>query len=155
MARQHNTPAKTFQQRQTERRLADGQNQDRAIVHDMAKKYSCTNSIARDFAGQCHERITDVDFDLVCSQLALDFWVDPPEVARPVVDVLRELEVERRRYLAALTQLHDRLLAFTKTDLIHEHLPLPIEHYQEQVRDRLFPDLTLRPPQKLAASGER
>jgi hypothetical protein len=26
----------------------------------MAKKYSCTNSIARDFAGQCDERITDV-----------------------------------------------------------------------------------------------
>src|SRR5262249_9058328 len=48
----------------------------------------------------------------------------------------------------------DRLLAFTKPDL-HEHLPLPIEHYQEQVRDRLFPDLTLPPGQKLAASGPR
>lgn len=153
MARRHpKTHTKTFQQRQTERHLADAQ--DRAIVEDMAKKYTCTNSIARDFAGQCHERITDVDFDIVCSQLALDFWADPPEAARPVVDVLRELAAERRRYLAALTQLHDRLLAFTTTDPIHEHLPLPIEHYQEQVRDRLFPDLTLPPAQKPAVAGQ-
>ena len=36
MARPHKTPAKTFQQRQTERRLADAQ--DRAIVEGMAKK---------------------------------------------------------------------------------------------------------------------
>jgi hypothetical protein len=153
MARQHNkTPAKTFQQKQTERHRADAQ--DRAIVEDMAKKYTCTNSIAHDFASQCHERITDVDFDLVCSKLALDFWADPPEAARPVVDVLRELETERRRYLAALTQLQERLLAFTRTDLIHEHLPLPIEHYQEQVRDQLFPDLVLQPAQKVAASSD-
>lgn len=153
MARRHpKTPAKTFQQRQTERHLADAQ--DRAIVEDMAKKYTCTNAIAHDFASQCHERINDVDFDIVCSQLALDFWADPPEAAQPVVEVLRELAAERRRYHAALTQLQDRLLAFTKTDL-HEHLPLPIEHYQEQVRDRLFPDLTLPPGQNLAASGPR
>jgi hypothetical protein len=151
MARRHNkkTTAKTFQQRQTERQ-ADAQ--DRAIVEEMAKKYTCTNSIAHDFAGQCHERIVDVDFDLLCSKLALDFWADPPEAARPVVDVLRELEAERRRYLAALTQLRERLLAFTRTAAIHEHLPLPIEHYQAQVRDALFPDLTLRPVQAPAAS---
>jgi hypothetical protein len=154
MARRHpKTHAKTFQQRQTERHLADAQ--DRAIVEDMAKKYTCTNSIARDFASQCHERITDVDFDIVCSQIALDFWADPPAAAQPVVDVLRELATERRRYLAALTQLQDRLLAFTKTDLIHEHLPLPIEHYQEQIRDRLFPDLAPPPAQNLSASGQR
>ena len=91
----------------------------------------------------------------MCDLYRLEFWADPPEAAQPVVEVLRELAAERRRYHAALTQLQDRLLAFTKTDLIHEHLPLPIEHYQEQVRDRLFPDLELRPAQKLAASGQR
>ena len=140
MARRHpKTHAKTFQQRQTERHLADAQ--DRAIVEDMAKNYTCTNSIARDFASQCHERITDVDFDIVCSQLALDFWADPPEAARPVVDVLRELAAERRRYLAALTQLHDRLLAYNTTDPIHEHLPRPIEHYQERSVTRRLEEL--------------
>lgn len=152
MARRHTkTPARTVQQRQTERHLEDAQ--DRAIVEGMAKKYTCTNSIAHDFASQCHERITDLDFDLLCSKLALDFWADPPEAARPVVDVLRDLEAERRRYLAALTQLRERLLELTRTNAIHEHLPLPIEHYQEQVRNRLFPNLTLRPVQKLAASS--
>ena len=145
-------PVKTFQQRQTERHLADAR--DRAIVEDMAKNYTCTTSIAHDFAGQCHVRITDVDFDLICNQLALDFWADPPEAARPVVDVLRELAAERRRHLAVLTQLQERFLVFTRTNPIHEHLPLPIEHYQVQVRDRLFPDLTLPPVQKLAAAGD-
>lgn len=154
MARRHpKTHAKTFQQQQTERHQADAQ--DRAIVEEMAKKYTCTNAIAHDFASQCHERLTDVDFDILCSQLALDFWADAPDAAQPVVEVLRELAAERRRYHAALTQLQARLLAFTRTDLIHEHLSLPIEHYQEQVRDRLFPDLTLRPAEKLAASSQR
>jgi hypothetical protein len=76
----------------------------------MAKKYTCTNAIAHDFASQCHERITDVDFDILCSQLALDFWPTPPEAAQPVVEVLRELAAERRRYHAALTQLQNRCL---------------------------------------------
>ena len=66
-----------------------------------------------------------------------------------------ELAAERRRYHAALTQLQQRLLAFTQTNIIHEHLTLPSEHYQQQVRDRLFPDLELRAAQKLAASGQR
>jgi hypothetical protein len=153
MARRNTkSPTKTFQQRQTERHLADAQ--DRAIVEDMAKKYTCTNSIAHDCAGQCHDRITDVDFDLICNRLALDFWADPPEAARPVVEVLRELEAERQRHLAALTQLQERFLVFTRTNPIHEHLPLPSEHYQAQVRDRLFPDLPLPSVQKLASTGD-
>lgn len=152
MARGHNKTTKTFQQRQTERHLDDAK--DRAIVEDMAKKYTCTNSIARDFASQCHERITDVDFDLLCSRLALDFWADPPEAAQPVVGVLRDLEAERQRYLVALTQLRDRLVELTRTNAFHEHLPLPIEHYQALVRDRLFPDLKLRPVQNHAASRD-
>ena len=76
------------------------------------------------------------------------------DVGQPVVEVLRELAAERRRYHTALTQLQQRLLAFTQTNIIHEHLPLPIEHYQQLVRDRLFPDLPLPPTQKLAASGQ-
>jgi hypothetical protein len=154
MARQQTkTPAKTFQQRQTERHLEDAQ--DRAIVENMAKNYTCTNSIAHDFAGQCEERLVDLDFDLLCSKLALDFWADPPEAARPVVDVLRDLEAERQRYLAALNQLRERLLELTRTNAVHEHLPLPIEQYQQRVRDRLFPNLTLRPVQDPAAVRDR
>lgn len=132
-------PAKTFQQRQTERRQREV-DQDHAIVEDMASKYSCSNSVARDFAGQCEERIVDLDFDLLCSSLALDFWASPPERARPVVDVLRELADERQRYRDALARLRERLLDLTKSEATHQHLDLPIEHYRQQVRQRLFPD---------------
>ncbi|MEZ4361615.1 MAG: hypothetical protein R3B48_26825 [Kofleriaceae bacterium] len=137
--RQKKTNAKTFQQRQTERRLRD--EQDRAVVEDMASKFTCSNAVARDFAGQCEERIVDLDFDLICSTLALDFWADPPEPARPVAELLREVDAERRRHKRALEQLRDRLLELTKSETSHHHLALPIEHYQEQVRQRLFPDL--------------
>jgi hypothetical protein len=148
----HKTPTKTFQQRQTEQRLSD--DKDRAIVEDMASRFSCSSGVANDFAGQCEERIVDLDFDLICSEIALGFWVDPPDAARPVVDVLRELEAERRRHLAALTQLRERLLALTRGEAAHHHLTLPIGHFQGLVRDRLFPDLKLRPVQNSAHSGE-
>lgn len=107
-----------------------------------------------DFAGQCQERITDLDFDLICSELALGFWADPPAAAGPVVDVLRELEAERRRSMAALSQLRERLLELTKGAAAHQHLGLPISHYQGLIRDRLFPGLKLRPVQNSADSGE-
>ena len=114
--------------------------QDRAIVEDMASKFSCSNGVARDFAGQCEERLVDLDFDLLCSQLALDFCSSPPERARPVVDVLRELADERQRHRDALAKLRERLLDFTGSDAPHHHLDLPIEHYRQQVRQALFPD---------------
>jgi hypothetical protein len=71
MARQHKTAPKTFQQRQTEQRLSD--DKDRAVLEDMASRFSCSSGVAKDFAGQCEERITDLDFDLICSELALGF----------------------------------------------------------------------------------
>lgn len=156
MAHPHNkTHAKTFQQRQTERRLREErEDKDRAVVEDMASRFSCSDGVALDFAGQCEERLVDLDFDLICSKLALDFWADPPDAAHPVVDLLRELESERQRHRDALTQLRQRLLELTKNAAAHHHLPVPIERYQEQVRDRLFPDLKLRPVQNPAVSGE-
>ena len=142
MARPHGkTQPKTFQQRQTERRLRD--QEDRAVVEDMAAHFTCSNGVARDFAGQCGERIQDLDFDLICSRLALDFWTAPPASTHPVVDVLRELELERQRHKHALEQLRERLLEITKSETGHQHLDLPIEHYREQVRQQLFPDLEL------------
>ena len=137
--RKQHSHAKTFQQRQTERHHRPVE-QDRAIVEDMASKFSCSNGVARDFAGQCEERLVDLDFDLLCSQLALDFCSSPPERARPVVDVLRELADERQRHRDALAKLRERLLDFTGSDAPHHHLDLPIEHYRQQVRQALFPD---------------
>lgn len=129
---------KTFQQRQAEKHAAAAR--DRAMVEDMASKYTCSNGVAHDFAGQCEERMDDLDFDLLCSQLALDFWASPPAAAQPVVDLLRELADERRRHQAALASLRERLLETTSNEVIHQHLELPIDHYRQQVRDRLFPD---------------
>jgi len=152
MARNQNKPPKTFQQRQTEQRLRDDHN--RAVVESMASQFSCSHSVAHNFADQCEDRIRDLDFDLICGKLALDFWVDPPEAARPVVDVLRALEAERQRHMAALGQLRERLLELIKSEAVHQHLSLPTAHYQELVRDRLFPGLKLRPVQNPAVSGE-
>ena len=138
--------AKTFQQRQTERRHRQREvEQEQAIVEDMASKFSCSNGVARDFAGQCEERLVDLDFDLLCSQLALGFWASPPERARPVVDILRELTDERQRHRDVLARLRERLLDFTRSEATHHHLDRPIEHYRQQVRQRLFPD-PLPPP---------
>jgi hypothetical protein len=137
MARRPNrSHGKTFQQRQAERKANEAR--DRATVEDMATKYSCSNGIARDFAGQCEERIEDLDFDLLCSAMALDFWSSPPPAAQPVVDLLRELADERRRHQAALTTLRERLLETTRMEALHHHLDLPIEHYRKQVRERLL-----------------
>jgi len=79
----------------------------------------------------------------------------PARCCSPCGRCLRELEAERRRHLAAITQLRERLLELAKGAAAHQHLTLPIEHYQGLVRDRLYPDLKLRPVQNSATSGER
>lgn len=137
--RKNKAHIKTFQQRQTERRQQE-MNQEQATIEDMAAKFSCSNGVARDFAGQCEERLVELDFDLLCSTLALDFWASPPGRARPVVDALRELADERRRHRDALARLRERLRDFTRSEATHQHLELPIEHYRQQVRQALFPD---------------
>lgn len=139
MARRQAKPAKTFQQRQTEKREAEAR--DRAVVEDIASKFTCSNEVALDFAEQCETRIDDLDFDLLCSELALEFWATPPPAAQLVVDLLHELADERRRHQAALSSLRERLRATINADVhSHTHLELPIEHYRQQVRQRLFPE---------------
>lgn len=146
---------KTFQQRQNERRLND-EAADRALVEDMATKYTCSNAVARDFAEQCHLRLEDLEFDLVCNTMALDFWTSSPPAVQHVVDLLRELADERRRHQAALRSLHDRLIETTRRADVHHHLDLPIEHYQDVVRQRvLLEDPDPRPVQISAVSGDR
>jgi hypothetical protein len=144
MARQHSKTVKTFQQRQTERRQREDQ-ETTDLVEEMAARYSCSVGIARDFAEQCTLRLDDIDFDLACNQLALDFWSSPPEPAQPVVEILREIAVERQRHAEALTSLRDRLTQLSDDRATHHHLPLPREHYQRQIRDRLYPDPDPRP----------
>jgi hypothetical protein len=85
-------------------------------------------------------RLDDLDFDLLCSQVALDFWAAAPPAAQPVVDLLQELADERRRHQLALRALRTRLIETTKGDAVHQHLELPSEHYRRQIRDRIFPD---------------
>jgi len=138
MARQHKSEGKTFQQRQSERARAAAHN--RKLVETMASAYACSNGIARDFAEQCELRLDDLHFDLLCNQLALDFWATPPAAAQPIVELLGELADERRRHQAALTNLRERLLETTRSEAVHQHLELPIDHYRQQVRDRIFPD---------------
>lgn len=62
MARGKNKrPTQTFQQRQTQLHQRDAK--DRAVVEDIPTRFTCSNAIARDFAGQCEERIEDLEFD--------------------------------------------------------------------------------------------
>jgi len=153
MASRQKTP-KTFQQRQTERQLQDEKaKRDREEVEDMAAKFSCSNGVARDFAGQCEERLGGLEFDLACSKLALSFWSSPPAAEQPVVAVLHELAVERQRHADMLTQLRGRLLELTTPDTVHHHLDLPAEHYQQEVRRLLL--IENPPVQNHAASGDR
>lgn len=138
MAHHRKSQGKTFQQRQSER--AQSAARERDLVDDMASAYTCSDAIAHDFAEQCDLRIEDLTFDLLCSQLALDFWATPPAPAQPVADLLLELAEERRRHQAALTNLRQRLLDSTTSDADHIHLELPKDHYRQLIRDRLFPD---------------
>ena len=151
--RKNKIPIKTFQQRQTEKYQREAH--DRAVVEDIASRFSCSHGVAHEFEGQCAERIRELDLDLIYSKLALAFWADPPEAARPVVEVLRELEAEHQRYMVALGQLHERLLELTRSEAAHQHLTVPLAHYQEMIRDGLFRAITLQPGQNPAASGER
>ena len=113
-----------------------------AVVEDMASRFTCSNSIAGDFAGQCAERINDLEFDLLCSRISLDFWEAQPETEHSVAEVLRDLDAEGQRHLRALVRLRERLLALSTSAAPNQHLKLPIEHCREQVRLRLFPKLT-------------
>jgi hypothetical protein len=74
------------------------------------------------------------------------------ERAHPVVDVLRELADERQRHRDALASFRDRLLDRSRSAATHQHLDLPIEHYRQQVRQRLFQIPNPRPVQNYAES---
>lgn len=145
MARRRNRPSKTGKranERRKERRAAE---ELAAAVEDTTSRFTCTTGVARDFADQCEQRVEDVEFDLVCTRLALEMWSPVPSVtARPVVELLHEVLAERERHHEALMQLGQRLDEYAQRD-IHEHLE-PMEQYAELVFKRLFepsPDLDI------------
>ena len=108
MARQQKKPAKTFQQRQSERKQREDQ-ETTELVEEMASRYSCSVGIGHDFVEQCTLRLDDLEFDLACNQLALDFWSSPPEPAQPTIQLLYEIAAVRRRHANALTSIRERL----------------------------------------------
>lgn len=147
-------PAKTFQQRQTEKRKReDLEEQDRAIVEDTAARFTCSNQLAADFAQQCENRIEELDYDLALSELAASLWAASPHATQPVVAVLADIEAERRRYQAALLELRARLLPLTGEHGPHYHLPVDRAHAQRVVRDKLLPNVTSRPVEISATPG--
>lgn len=157
MTRRRKQQGKTFQQRQTERKLRAQHNKQEldTIVEDMAAIFACSLEAARDFADQCNNRLDDLDYDLACGRTALDFWADAPSHAAPLVEALRELVAERERHAAVLVELRQRLRELTRNDAVHHHLVLPAEHYQNQIRIRLFPESGPRPVQNCAVSDAR
>lgn len=156
MSRRRKKPGKSFQQRQTERKQrAQGDDQELdEIVTNMATTYTCSTEIARDFADRCGDRLEDLDFDLDCNQIALDFWAEAPTHAAPLVDALRALAAEHQRHAATIADLRDRLVELTNNQAVHHHLDRSPEHYQNQLRIRLFTTPEREPVQNPALSGD-
>jgi hypothetical protein len=157
MSKRRKKQGKTFQQRQTERKLRDQQErlERDTVVEDMAAKYSCSTETARDFAHQCGDHLDEFEYYFDCASVALDFWSEAPTAkAKPVVDALRELAAELERHHSVIDDLHGRLIQLANDASVHEHLEQPAEHYQQQLRLRLFPDPDPRPVQNHAASRD-
>jgi hypothetical protein len=140
MGRHRNKHHRTFQQRQTERRQHEEQKQlafDTAL-EDMAVKYCCSRAISREFTNQCLSRLEELEFDLKCSRVALEFWSAPTHIATPVSEVFRNLVAEHERHASMLVELNRRLTEITENAALHQHLPLPIGHYENRLRVHLL-----------------
>jgi hypothetical protein len=155
MSRRRKKQGKSFQQRQAERKQHGQQREPSLedVLAEMAAKYTCSTETARDFAGQCSDRLEDLEYDLDCSRIARDFWSDAPAHTAPLADALRELTAEHERHAEVLADLHRRLIELTNDDTVHHHLDPP-GHYRDQLRLRLFPDPEQRPVQNHAVSGD-
>jgi hypothetical protein len=137
MARHRNRTTKTHKRANERRKEKQAAEELATAVEDTTSRFTCTTGVAEDFADQCEQRIYDLEFDLVCTRLALEMWGPVPSVtARPVVELLREVLAERERHHQALMQLGQRLDEYAQRD-IHEHLE-PMEKYAELVFKRLF-----------------
>jgi hypothetical protein len=155
MSRRRKKQGKSFQQRQAERKQHEQQREPSVddVLTEMATKYTCSTETARDFAGQCSDRLDDLEYDLDCSRIARDFWSEAPAHTASLADALRELTAEHERHAAVLADLHRRMIELTNNEAVHHHLDPPGD-YRDQFRLRLFPDPEQRPVQNHAVSGD-
>src|SRR5262245_36930271 len=112
MSRRRKTQGKSSQQRQAARKQRERQQQQEldAIVEDMAMVYTCSVETSRDFADRCSDQLDDMEYEIDCNKVALDFWSDAPANAAPLVDALRELAAEQERHAAVIADLHRRMI---------------------------------------------
>jgi hypothetical protein len=157
MVRRRKKQGKSFQQRQAERKEREQQQRSEldAIVEDMAMRYTCSTETARDFADRCSDQLDDLEYELDCSRIAIDFWSDAPAHAAPLVDVLRQLAAEHERHAAVIADLHRRLIELANDEAVHHDLDQSPEHYQDQLRLRLFTAPELRQVEDHAISADR
>jgi hypothetical protein len=156
MSRRRKKQGKSFQQRQAERKQRERQDDQELheIVETMAATYTCSTETARDFADRCSDRLDDQEYELDCTNIAIDFWSEAPAHAAPLVDALRELAAEHERHTAAIANLQRRMVELTNDTAIHHHLDQPPGHYRDQLRLRLFTAPEHRPVQNPALSAD-
>jgi hypothetical protein len=157
MSRRRKKQGKSFQQRKGERNQREQQRQREldAIVEDLATRYTCSVETARDFADRCSDQLDDMEYELDCTRVAVDFWSDAPSHTAPLVEALRELVAEHERHAAAIAALHGRMSELASDEAVHHHLDEPPEYYEDELRLRLFTPPELRPVEvdSIAADG--
>ena len=157
MSRRRKKQGKSFQQRQVEREQREEQQQRELdeIVGDMAMRYTCALETARDFADRCSDQLDDMEYELDCSRLAIDFWSDAPAHTAPLVNALRELAAEHERHGAVIADLHRRMIEIASNEAVHHHLDEESrEYYEDQLRLRLFTAPELLPTEDQAISAD-
>jgi hypothetical protein len=157
MSRRRKKQGKSFQQRKVERTQRDQQRQQEidAIIGDMATRYTCSMETARDFADRCSDQLDEMEYELDCTRVAIDFWSDAPPHAAPLVDALRELVAEHERHAAVIVDLHRRMSELTTDEAVHHHLDEPPEYYENELRLRLFTPPEFRPVEVDAIAADR
>jgi hypothetical protein len=112
--------------------------QQSAVVHDTAGRFTCAAKTADDFAYQCIHASEELDFDLLVHRLALEIWREHPDRAPALLEALEDLLTERMRYRDMLHGFGQRLQTLADDPAFHIHLE-PLEQYRALVRSRLFP----------------
>lgn len=127
-----------WQERRRRQERADEQLFD-DVASDTAAVFTCSRSTAEDFAGQCADRLEELDADIQFNQVAAEIWSGRPGRAGELAAALAALCTERERQRDAMTALCDRFEALARDEAFDEHLD-PVAQWREFIRQRLFPD---------------
>lgn len=128
-------------ERQHRRKQRDDNELDE-LVDEMTGHFTCSYELAKDFAVQCEERQSGLDYDVAAARLAREFWSGQPGPrAQQVLALLAEFEAAAQRHFDLLADLSRRFDACADDHghEDHEHLE-PVDAYRERLRQRLFPD---------------